>query len=361
MILVLAGCGDSEALAPPAGSGIERVELGSFTTDDEGFVDVPYEVPEAAVSSLLGCGPYGYDRLATAAAIASPAGTIYDDAAPGATPVRVSTSSDFLPVLLPVSPDLDLQPGKHTATLAFEAPDYPVTTECEALYRVAEARETGALDLDLVFVGVDGVVEHLNEEDFESAPGFADVVDAYSDFLGTAGLSLGELRPHDFTGDVSTYTHVEGEDELGALLRFTAADAQSVTIFFVQDIDLGDGASILGRAGGSPGMVATGGNSKAGVVVSVANWLTDPAGVALVMAHETGHFLGLFHTTETTGDAFDPIGDTPECPQDDGAAEDGDCAGKGVENLMWWNYSPATMESFSADQAWVLQRSAVVR
>jgi hypothetical protein len=275
--------------------------------------------------------------------------------------MRVSVLSDFLPVLVPVSPDLDVEAGTYTASLVFEAPEYPVATDCQALFRVAEPKDAGTLDLDLVFVGVDGVVEHLNEEDYASAAGFADLVDAYADYLATAGLRVGEIRPHDFSGDVAVFTNIDDEEEFGGLLRYTTADAQSVTIFFVQDIDLGDGASIIGLAGGPPGMVATGGNSKAGVVVSVANWMSDPAGIAMVMAHETGHFLGLFHTTEKTGDTFDPIGDTPECPQTDGRADDAECADKGLENLMWWNYSPATMESFSADQSWVVQRSATLR
>jgi hypothetical protein len=36
--------------------------------------------------------------------------------------------------------------------------------------------------------------------------------------------------------------------------------------------------------------------------------------VAYIAAHETGHFLGLFHTTESSGDYFDPIADTAKCP-----------------------------------------------
>ena len=33
-----------------------------------------------------------------------------------------------------------------------------------------------------------------------------------------------------------------------------------------------------------------------------------------VLAHEVGHALGLFHTTEVRGDAVDLLDDTPSCP-----------------------------------------------
>ena len=33
-----------------------------------------------------------------------------------------------------------------------------------------------------------------------------------------------------------------------------------------------------------------------------------------VIAHEAGHYLGLFHTTEVGGEAADPMPDTAQCP-----------------------------------------------
>ena len=34
---------------------------------------------------------------------------------------------------------------------------------------------------------------------------------------------------------------------------------------------------------------------------------------AVLLAHEAGHYLGLFHTTEQSVDQWDPIEDTEEC------------------------------------------------
>ncbi len=58
-------------------------------------------------------------------------------------------------------------------------------------------------------------------------------------------------------------------------------------------------------------------------------------------AHEMGHFLGLFHTSEYTGSSHDPVVDTPECSgsrdvNGSGSLEVEECAGLGDDNLMFW-------------------------
>ena len=107
-LLGLAAC-DGEKLDPE--DGLEREDLGSFTTDTGGGADIPFEPAAGAVSALVHCGPYGYDILATAETITGPGDSaIYDMEDPTGTAMRVGIMSDLLPVLLPVSPDLDLAP-----------------------------------------------------------------------------------------------------------------------------------------------------------------------------------------------------------------------------------------------------------
>ena len=64
-----------------------------------------------------------------------------------------------------------------------------------------------------------------------------------------------------------------------------------------------------GISGGIPGPPRPG-TPRSGVAVSVELAGNDSDVLAHVMAHEGGHFLGLFHTVEFFG-AEDPLPDTP--------------------------------------------------
>lgn len=106
---------------------------------------------------------------------------------------------------------------------------------------------------------------------------------------------------------------------------------------------------------GCPEPVA--GTSKSGVVVNVANLVASPEEVALTMAHEGGHFLGLFHPTESDGSGVDPLADT----DGDSVLTTAECTGSGTDNVMWVTPEVGTAIHFSADQAWVVARNLIVR
>lgn len=344
--------------------GLKREELGSFVTDTGGSVAVPFEVPAESVSTLVYCGPYGWDALATAEYINDPTGAgIYSFEDETATPMRVGTHADLLPTLLPVSPDLDISAGGYTLGLYVQADAYPVTVACDAVHRVQEVGDAATVDVHVVFVGADQVVPGLTAAEGETT--LQPVLDAVAELWSTAGVEIGEVTFEDFSGDVERFASVDGDQEFGELLRTVGTPGErKVTFFFVQAITSEDGATVLGLAGGPPGTAAVGGTSKSGVVVGAADAVEDPDLTARIVAHEGAHFVGLFHTTEKDGSKSDPISDTPECDisadaDQSGKLEADECGGKGAENLMWWSASSDSRE-LSADQGWVFRRSAAV-
>lgn len=356
-LLLLAACGTE-------GNNAENVtytDLGTFTTDADGLVDVPWEMPDGVVSSEVVCGPYGYDTLATADAVTDASGTqVYDDDAPFDGALRVGTLDDTLPVLVPVSPDLEASAGTWTLGLYVDASDLPTTVTCGAVNRVGDVSDSNSVDVNLVFVGVDGLSEGLNGMSAGGNEPLQTALTTLGDLWSGLGLSLGNVRYTDFSGDVATYTTIEGYEEFGDLLR-TAGDDPELTFFFVQDVDLGDGASILGLSGGPPGSAGHGGTSKSGVVVNASDLVASPEEIGLIMAHEGGHFLGLFHPTENDLSGHDPLGDTPECADSDGdgALTSAECEGSGSENVMWPTAQVGTATTFTANQGWVVARNPI--
>ena len=342
--------------------GLVREELGSFTTDTGSGADVPFEVPTDAYSAQVTCGPYGYDVLATAESILDPSGAaIYDYNDGQGTAMRVATTDDLLPVLFPVSPDLDVGAGIYTMRVYVDL-EQPTTITCNALYRIQEPAAGQTVDIHFVFVGVDGEVPGLNATDAVDSTVLNTTLDRVEALWADLGLSVGVVTYEDFAGDVATYNSVDGAKEFGDLLRTSTSDDRAITVFLVSAITDNDGATILGQAAGPPGAAATGGTSKSGAVVTVGPLAeSDTDTEARIIAHEVAHFMGLYHPTEKDGSAHDPLLDTPECTSDtdsNGVYSTSECLGQGADYLMWWAASATSVEA-SANQAWVVQRSAL--
>ncbi|MBF0424887.1 MAG: hypothetical protein HQL66_03595 [Magnetococcales bacterium] len=128
-----------------------------------------------------------------------------------------------------------------------------------------------------------------------------------------------------------------------------------VNLFFIEDFRsnrYGGGSDTLGISAGIPGSLGLAGNHN-GVLISIGGHLINGKVDTNVMgdtaAHEIGHFLGLFHTTESDGQTHDPLADTPECTlaQDsnhDGSLSAEECANLDGYNLMFWIASTTGMD-----------------
>ena len=153
-------------------------------------------------------------------------------------------------------------------------------------------------------------------------------------------------------------------------------NSDSVNIFFIEDYS-GSGSGMLGNAAGMPGSMGDV-NAWNGVLASLTAHATgtelDAQLLGETAAHEMGHQLGLFHTTEKEGTVFDILSDTPECSsssQDNdsnGTVTAEECDAFGGDNLMFWTtWSSASrsagkkQENLSIHQQHVLKYSPIAK
>lgn len=193
-----------------------------------------------------------------------------------------------------------------------------------------------------------------------------EAVRVYQD-AGAPGLVLDEPTTIDWPSAFVDDTTSE-LDQLRASV--VLADERTIPVLIVQDF-LEPGT--FGLAAGVPGPNGVLGTSWSGVVLSVDTHLSadgttiEAALLGETLAHELGHQLGLFHTTEAEGGEHDPLADTPECPASRDTDGDGElsvpeCLEEGGRNVMFWTAEDGIRQrELSPTQVAILAASPVAR
>jgi hypothetical protein len=186
-----------------------------------------------------------------------------------------------------------------------------------------------------------------------------------------AGIEIGE--PARLTVDGPAQVAVEpalGSDspQVGAVLRLSErAPPGALVLVVVQALALsGTDQGLWALSGGIP-VPPRSGTGRSGVVVGAELLKGDPIWGGQIIAHEIGHALGLYHTTErpTAGAIHDQLDDSPACPAEadrdgDGTLSAAECDGHDAANLMFWA-TPRGATLLTAGQAATARRSALVR
>jgi hypothetical protein len=298
--------------------------------------------------------------------LTSPSGELLANAsAPFDSPIVTYPDLSVLTVQVPNTPSVALETGQYEFTV-YRDGDLG-TAWIYVLHSVRPDPSWSELDVNYWFVATPGysALNAMNKQKFKS------LHNTFKALMKSHGVLLGNVYTFDITGNNATkYTYVDtgGEgyevDEHSELVALSAGlppENKGVNFFFVQGFN---GWGLLGKAGGIPGPPLLHGTHGSGVVVSLTDFYDYPSNIGIpitaeTMGHELGHQLGLFHTSEQTGEYHDPIDDTAECTSDwndDGVVSFEECEGKGADNLMFWSITLSS--KLTPGQKFVIHRNA---
>ena len=218
-------------------------------------------------------------------------------------------------------------------------------------------------------------------------------------YLARAGVTLGAVNYVDMPSEVKARyaAGVDVDDSLpcgdvATVLRMSNAE-NAMSLFLVNSLVSNQGGAFtyVGIDGTIPGPSSVGGTVASGALVSVANLGSGAATAcggavnlsgcgadrtAYIAAHETGHFLGLYHVTESDGVSFDPVQDTPTCKLSLCAPTSTEVVNSnctkfpadpaspcgGGENLMFWLFDSAySTGTLSTQQSSIMRANPLVR
>ncbi|MFH1808406.1 MAG: hypothetical protein ABIJ09_06670 [Pseudomonadota bacterium] len=291
---------------------LERLTLGPLATPAATRGELSFELPQGVASFTVVLRDEQLLRPAVTRLVA-PDGTLLLDVDDDTADLNPGYHyPGAVAVLVPATDDAAAQPRPGTYRMQVGTFDpavwdslEPLDGELEQVDVVLEraGRQGGLLDLNLHFATATGL--HAS-----AAPQSTEVQALLSRIEGSyrfrAGLALGRVEYADLPPSAAV---VEDGDEVRALCATQAqpgAQGTAVNVFVVNEL-----AFTAGLSGGIPGPPGVYGSPASGIVIA---YQGDGARTGVLLAHELGHFLGLRHTTETTGGRHDPILDTPECP-----------------------------------------------
>ncbi|VAX22969.1 hypothetical protein MNBD_NITROSPINAE01-792 [hydrothermal vent metagenome] len=258
-------------------------------------------------------------------------------------------------VALPDKTISAILPPIHTVSTAFPAGSYQfkiqnlglsdATVNVTQVYKTDGDFSSGKLDINL-FVYTAGEPNPVIPDRKEAN----NIKNLLNDVLGQAGITINNLRV-EFIDNPEVIADMNTGDDLTQFLASASRETlgrsdNGINCFLLPWLP----NRILGRDGAIPGP-AIHGTQASGIVARAAKYgysaegftehETDQRVLVKILAHEIGHYMGLFHTTESDGNLKDPLPDTPECgiendQNGDGKVTGPECRDKGAANLMFW-------------------------
>lgn len=321
------------------------VDARATTLTVQGPSDVYFNLAEWTLSNGVSVVPTGWLSLSTQPVACVDKCTNRVLAQPGAAAF-----------LLPNTPLVKLVPGVTTvAVVAFRRPKVGSNTfemSANVAFKVtvdtvcaADEGEPLRLAVNFGATGAGGwSAQHLLTQ-----PRVAGALKFVTKVYAAAGIEIGPVNVFAAATETTIYTQDGPDAELTTLFRSGKGAPLGVNVFLVDKIHsavkTGPGESLLsGVSGGLPGPPLAMGLDRSGIAVALHQQPGQPDTLGPTIAHEIGHFLGLFHTVEVPNSSGEMIRDNLN-DTDDSAT-----------NLMHWSVGPNSKD-VTEDQRFVLRNS----
>ena len=253
-------------------------------------------------------------------------------------------SNGYSNLLVPISSSYDPKPG----IWSYSATNY---SQLKLDRRTSDLSETPTIKVQPYISGSDNISSALN---------------IMKSIFSTSGINL---DVEDTETLESKYSQVSYNfNNITTSEMVSKGDKDKVNLFFIDDYT---DAAYLGNAAGIPGSQGLKGSHN-GVLINLSAHKTGGSLnnqlLGETAGHEMGHFLGLFHPSESAGTLFDPIADTPQCPLSQNSNNDSkltaeECGQQyGADNLMFWDsWENGNQDNLTEGQVYVLKRALITK
>ncbi len=288
----------------------------SQSSGDAGVASFDIEVGADGGAFLLTAG--NADALLAVEEIINPSGEVvlrWEDWYGGTESLTSAIEAEGMDVVVnwPVrAEDAALQAGTWTVTVGTytSALNYRPNTGVDATIQVKSDSDfsDGLLHVQIVYAG------DVDKDD-EAVTGTEEAVAVWEDIYGRIGLSLEVTYASTRAAAALPFPGYDPDDVLAEV----SSDGTDYDITLIIGETIDGSMDYYGVSGGLPGPLIA--SAQGAVVIS---WLANAGGdgafsaddvtlYGATLAHEAGHYLGLFHVVETDYAYWDAIDDTPQC------------------------------------------------
>jgi len=253
-------------------------------------------------------------------------------------------SNGYSNLLVPISSSYDPKPG----IWSYSATNY---SQLKLDMRTSDLSETPTIKVQPYISGSDNISSALN---------------IMKSIFSTSGINLDVEDTETLESKYSQVSYNFNNSTTSEMV--SKGDEDKVNLFFITDYT---DAAYLGNAAGIPGSQGLKGSHN-GVLINLSAHKTGGSLnnqlLGETAGHEMGHFLGLFHPSESAGTLFDPIADTPQCPLSQNSNNDSkltaeECGQQyGADNLMFWDsWENGNQDNLTEGQVYVLKRALIAK